>query len=149
MKSLCLDVHGQAGGTNRGPFKDEAQYVAGPGNPPIAQGPADADIVWRYDMRNELGSFPRNQASSSVLVVGDKLFVTTSNGVDWSGKHVPSPDCPALICLDKNDGKLLAVERLGNQPPNLGLQLVEPRLRRDIGKANGRLRRGRRLLLRV
>ena len=110
---LCLDVHGQAGGTNRGPFVDEAQYVAGPGNPPIAQGPADADILWRYDMRDELGSFPRNQTSSSVLLVGDKLWVTTSNGVDWSGRHLPSPDCPALICLDKNSGKLLGVEREG------------------------------------
>jgi len=110
---LCLDVHGQAGNTNRGPFKDEAQYVAGPGKEPIPQGPTDADILWRYDMRDELGAFPRNQASSSVLVVGDKVFVTTSNGVDWSGKHLPSPDCPALICLDKNSGKLLAVERSG------------------------------------
>ncbi|HWE01778.1 MAG TPA: PQQ-binding-like beta-propeller repeat protein [Tepidisphaeraceae bacterium] len=110
---LCLDVHGQADGKNRGPFKDEAQYVAGPGNPPISQGAGDADIVWRYDMRDELGAFPRNQASSSVLVIGDKLFVTTSNGVDWSGKHLPSPDCPALICLDKKEGKLLAVERSG------------------------------------
>jgi outer membrane protein assembly factor BamB len=112
-EALCLDVHGQAGGTNRGPFTDEAQYVAGPGNPPIAQGPADADIVWRYDMRDELGAFPRNQASSSVLVVGDKLFVTTSNGVDWSGKHLPSPRCPEIICLDKKEGRLLAVERSG------------------------------------
>ena len=59
------------------------------------------------------GAFPRNQASSAVLVVGDKLFVTTSNGMDWTGKHIPSPDCPALICLDKNTGMLLAVERSG------------------------------------
>jgi outer membrane protein assembly factor BamB len=110
---LCLDVHGQAAGANRGPFTDEAQYTAGPGKPPIAQGPGDADIIWRYDMRDELGSFPKNQASSSVLVIGDKLFVTTSNGVDWTEKHLPSPNCPALICLDKNSGKLLAVERSG------------------------------------
>lgn len=110
---LCLDVHGQADGKNRGPFTAEAQYTAGPGKPPIAQGSTDADIVWQYDMRDELGAFPRNQASSSVLVVGDKLFVTTSNGVDGTGRHLPSPDCPALICLDKNTGKLLAVERSG------------------------------------
>ena len=110
---VCLDVHGQAAGANRGSFTDEAQYTAGPGKPPIPQGPNDADIIWRYDMREELGSFPKNQASSAILVVGDKLFVTTSNGVDWTGKHIPSPDCPALICLDKNTGKLLAVERSG------------------------------------
>jgi outer membrane protein assembly factor BamB len=110
---LCLDARGQAGGQNRGPFTDEAQYTAGPGKPPVAQGPRDADILWRYDMREELGAFPRNMTSSAVLAVGDKLFVTTSNGVDWTNKHLPAPDAPALICLDKNTGKLLAVERSG------------------------------------
>ena len=112
---LCLDVHGQAGGQNRGPFTDEAQYVAGPGKTPIAQGPNDADILWRFDMRQELGAFPQKQTSGSVLVVGDKLFVNTSNGVDsnLTRKHLPSPNCPAIICLDKNTGKLLAVERSG------------------------------------
>jgi outer membrane protein assembly factor BamB len=77
------------------------------------QGPADADIIWRYDMRDELGVFPHNMTSSSVLVLGDKLFVTTSNGVDWTGKHMPVPSAPALICLDKNTGKLLAREHSG------------------------------------
>ncbi|MDB5356493.1 MAG: outer membrane protein assembly factor BamB, partial [Phycisphaerales bacterium] len=110
---LCLDARGQADGKNRGSFTDEAQYVAGPGKPPIAQGGTDADILWRYDMREELGAFPRNMTSSAVLVVGDKLFVTTSNGVDWTNKHLPAPDAPALICLYKNTGKLLAVERSG------------------------------------
>jgi outer membrane protein assembly factor BamB len=109
---LCLDVHGRQGKSKR-PFVDEALYTAGPGKPPIEQGPGDADIIWRYDMRDELGIFPHNMTSSSVLVVGDKLFVTTSNAVDWTGKHIPSPDAPALICLDKNSGKLLAVERSG------------------------------------
>ena len=50
---LCLDVHGQAGNMNRGPFTDEAHYTAGPGKPPIEQGPNDADIVWRDDLRDE------------------------------------------------------------------------------------------------
>lgn len=109
---LCLDARGRQG-DSKGVFTDEAHYVAGPGKPPIEQGPGDADILWRYDMYNELGIFPHNMTSSSVLVVGDKLFVTTSNAVDWTGKHTPSPDAPALICLDKNTGKLLAVERSG------------------------------------
>jgi len=64
-------------------------------------------------MREELGVFPHNMTSSAVLVVGDKLFITTSNGVDWTGKHLPSPDAPALICLEKTTGKLLARERSG------------------------------------
>jgi outer membrane protein assembly factor BamB len=109
---LCLDANGMKNG-NKGPFTDEAQYIAGPGGSPVKVGPGDADILWRYDMRDELGVFPHNMTSSSVLVVGDTLFVTTSNAVDWTDKHIPSPDAPALICLDKNTGKLLGRERSG------------------------------------
>src|SRR5690606_8402109 len=54
---LCLDVNGQADG-NDGPFKDEGAYMAGPGKDAFPVGPRDADIVWRYDMREELGVFP-------------------------------------------------------------------------------------------
>ena len=109
---LCLDVNGQADG-NAGPFTDEAQYTAGPGQPPIPQGPTDADIVWRFDLRHQLGVVPRHMTSSSVLIVGDRLYVNTSNGTDWTAKHVPAPNAPALICLDKKTGKLLGVERSG------------------------------------
>lgn len=103
---ICLTTSGLAKG-NEGPFKDEAKYVG------AEVGPTDADIVWKYDMRDELGVIPRFATSSSVLVVGDKLFVTTSNGVDWTNKHVPSPNAPALICLDKKTGKLLGEEKSG------------------------------------
>ena len=109
---LCLSAEGMTS-KNQGPFTDEGRYVAGPGASPVKVGPGDADIVWRYDMRNELGVFPHNMTSSSVLVVGDKLFVTTSNAVDWTDKHIPSPDAPALICLDKHTGRLLGRERSG------------------------------------
>ncbi len=106
---LCLDANGMANG-NDGPFKDEAQYTAGPGKPPIEQGPADGDIIWRYDMREELGVFPHNITSSSVLIVGDRLYANTSNGQDWSHLYIPSPLAPTLICLDKKTGKLLGEE---------------------------------------
>ena len=109
---LCLDVRGM-GNENRGAFQQEGQYIAGPGKSPVPVGAGDADILWRYDMRDELGVFPHNMTSSSVLVVGDRLYVTTSNAVDWTGKHVPSPDAPALICLNKKTGKLLGQERSG------------------------------------
>ncbi|HXE52827.1 MAG TPA: PQQ-binding-like beta-propeller repeat protein, partial [Tepidisphaeraceae bacterium] len=109
---LCLSTTGLASG-NKGPFTDEAQYLAGPGNPPVTIGPTDADILWRFDMRDALGVFPHNMTSSSVLVVGDKLYVTTSNAVDWTLVHTPSPDAPALICLDTHTGKMLGQERSG------------------------------------
>ena len=103
---LCLTTEGLAK-KNEGPFTDEAKYVGG------EVGPTDADIVWRYDMRDELGVFPHNMTSSSVLILGDRLYVTTSNGVDWTGKHAPAPKAPALICLDKQTGKLLGEEKSG------------------------------------
>ena len=109
---LCIDLDGMKNG-NDGPFKDEGEYIAGPGNSPVPVGDRDADIIWRYDMRDELGVFPHNMTSSSVLVVGDKLFVTTSNAVDWTNHRTPSPDAPALICLDKKTGRLLGQERSG------------------------------------
>lgn len=98
---------------NDGPFTDEGQYMAGPGNPPMEIGELDADILWVYDMREELGVFPHNIASSSILIHGDNLFVTTSNGQDWSHLNIPSPLAPAMIVLDKTTGELVGEEAAG------------------------------------
>ena len=101
---VCLDLNGLKNG-NDGPFKEEGQYTAGPGKTPIPQDEFDADIIWRYDMREELGVFPHNIASSSVLILGDKLYAVTSNGQDWSHTFVPSPRAPTLVVLDKKTGQ--------------------------------------------
>ena len=77
---LCLDTAGLANG-NQG-FQDEAAYLGGPGKPPVAPGETDADIIWVFDMREELGVFPHNIASSSVLVVGD---LRLRNHLQWAG----------------------------------------------------------------
>ena len=109
---VCLDVAGMANG-NDGPFQDEAQYAAGPGKPPIRMDDTDADIIWRYDMAEELGVFPHNVTSSSVLVAGDRVYATTSNGVDYSHKHIINPRAPVLIVLDKQTGELVGEEASG------------------------------------
>jgi len=109
---VCMDANGLADG-NDGPYQDEGQYMAGSGNPPIEIGPTDADIIWVFDMREELSVFPHNIASSSVLVVGDRVYATTSNGQDWSHVNIPSPFAPALCCLDKKTGELLGEEASG------------------------------------
>ncbi len=102
---LCLDTAGMANG-NDGPFKDEAQYVAGAGKPPAKIGPKDADIIWRYDMMDELGVFPHNASNCSVLILGDLVYVCTSNGVDWGHVNIPSPNSPSYIALNKKTGEL-------------------------------------------
>ena len=109
---ICLDVAGLANG-NDGAFQEEGQYIAGAGKPAAELTATDADIIWVYDMRKELGVFPHNITSSSILVVGDKVFATTSNGQDWSHVNIPSPRAPTLICLDKKTGKLLGEEASG------------------------------------
>jgi xanthosine utilization system XapX-like protein len=104
-----LDVKGMSNG-NQGPFKGEVKYrlIPGQSNPP--EGKSDADIIWRFDMRAELSVFPHNITSSSVLIVGDLLYVNTSNGVDWSHRNIPSPTAPALVVLNKNTGELVGEE---------------------------------------
>ena len=76
---LALDADGFRDGENDGPYKDEAK-----------QDPTDGDVIWSLDMYNDLGVFPHNMAATSPLIVGDLLFVNTSNGVDESHINIPS-----------------------------------------------------------
>jgi outer membrane protein assembly factor BamB len=111
-EAMCLDVEGMANG-NDGPFKDEGQYLAGAGKPAMAVGPTDGDIIWRFDMREELGVFPHNITNCGPLVVGDIVVVTTSNGVDWTHTSIPNPRAPTLCMLNKQTGELLGEESEG------------------------------------
>jgi outer membrane protein assembly factor BamB len=103
---MCLDVQGLANG-NDGPFKDEAQYIVGPGKTPAELGPKDADIIWKYDMMDELGVFPHNASNCSVLIVDDIVYSCTSNGQDWTHSNIPSPNSPSFIALNKHTGEFL------------------------------------------
>ncbi len=108
---ICIDLNGQLDG-NQG-FQDEAQYVVGPGNPPAKIGPKDADIIWVYDMMNELGVFPHNASNSSPIVIGDLVYVCTSNGQDWTHVNIPSPLSPSFIAVHKETGKLAGEDDAG------------------------------------
>lgn len=109
---VCLDIHGQADG-NDGPFTDEARYMAGEGQPPIELTAKDADIVWCFDLIQELGVVPHDAASCSVLIHGDLLYLSTSNGVDNPHEKVLAPEAPAIVALDKRTGRLAAYEDIG------------------------------------
>ncbi len=103
---MCLDLDGMANG-NDGPFVDEAEYsVKDTGRPPVKIGPQSADIIWVYDMMDELGVFPHNASNSSPLIVGDRVYVCTSNGQDWTHVNIPSPFSPSFIALNKMTGEL-------------------------------------------
>ncbi|MBP7949220.1 MAG: PQQ-binding-like beta-propeller repeat protein [Verrucomicrobiales bacterium] len=109
---VCLDLDGLANG-NDGPYKDEIKYLSDKENPLAELGDQDADIIWLFDMREECGVFPHNVTSSSVMVVGDKVFANTSNGQDWTHTNIPAPNAPNLVMLDKATGKLLGEESSG------------------------------------
>jgi len=76
------------------------------GAAPVALGPTDADILWRFDMLRDLPVFPHDASNCGVLVLGEQLYVGTGNGV-YDGKVV-LPTAPSLIVLDKRSGALLA-----------------------------------------
>jgi len=92
----CLDIDGFRDNENDGPFKDEK-----------LTGQFDADVIWSFDMMEEVGSYPHNMSNSSPVVHGNLVFVSTSNGQDESHVNIPSPRAPAIIALDKNTGKLV------------------------------------------
>jgi len=109
---VCLDADGLAKG-NDGPFTDEGAHLAGPGNPPLQPAALDADILWLFDMRAQVGVRPHNASNASPLLVGNRLYITTSNGVAPDHKHPPAPDAPSLVVLDKRTGRLVAKDAAG------------------------------------
>ncbi len=93
---IAADLQGfRDNGENDGPFKDEK-----------FTGQHDGDILWKFDMMEEVGSFPHNMANSSPVVFGDLIYVSTSNGQDESHVNVPSPKAPAIVAINKTTGKL-------------------------------------------
>jgi outer membrane protein assembly factor BamB len=92
----CLDIQGFRDNENDGPFKDEK-----------LTGQNDADVLWTFDMIEEVGSYPHNLSNSSPVIHGNLIFLSTSNGQDESHVHIPSPRAPSIIALDKTTGKLV------------------------------------------
>jgi len=93
---MCLDIQGFRDNENDGKVQNEA-----------LKGQFDADIVWSYDMMEEVGSYPHNLSNSSPVISGDLIFVSTSNGQDESHVNIPSPKAPAVIAINKNGGELV------------------------------------------
>src|SRR5437588_23902 len=102
--------------------------------PPAKIGPKDADIIWRFDMMDELGVFPHNASNCSVLIVDDLVYVCTSNGQDWTHSNIPSPLSPSFIALDKKTGELRGEDEAHIGPKIFHGQWSSP----STGKVNGR-----------
>ena len=93
---MCLDIEGFRDNENDGPVRDEkltSQF--------------DADVIWAFDMMEQVGSYPHNMSNSSPVIWGDNVFVSTSNGQDESHVNIPSPRAPSIIALNKRTGELV------------------------------------------
>lgn len=128
---VCFDVHGQKNG-NQG-YADEAKFSSADGKP-VNITDRHADILWVTDIRNELGIFPHNVSSCSPVVIGDKVFMATSNGVDWSHLNIPAPFAPALVCVDKQSGKVVGEETSGVSKRVLHASWSSPAIAQVKGK---------------
>ena len=93
---MAVDIDGFRDGTNDGLVKDEKSTRE-----------TDADVIWRYDMMEELGVLQHNMANSSPVIYENLIFISTSNGQDESHVNIPSPKAPAIIAVDKTTGKLV------------------------------------------
>ncbi|MEM7231846.1 MAG: PQQ-binding-like beta-propeller repeat protein [Planctomycetota bacterium] len=92
---VCADLEGFKDGENDGPYRDE-KYTSS----------IDGDFIWILDMINEYGVFPHNLATSSPLIIGDLVYINTSNGVERDHITVPNPRAPSFIAVNKNTGEL-------------------------------------------
>jgi outer membrane protein assembly factor BamB len=61
---------------------------------------------WTLDMIKELGVFPHNMAACSPLIVGERVFVVTANGVDEDHINIPAPAAPSFLAVNKRTGKV-------------------------------------------
>src|SRR5207248_11570902 len=105
----------------------------GEGTMPTYKDPTDARVLWKLDMMAELGVFPHNLAVCSPLIVGDTLFVITSNGVDEDHIKIPQPAAPSFLALDKKTGE---VKWKSNLPTE---QLLKPGAKLEFLKNTDRV----------
>lgn len=131
---LCLDVNGLKDG-NDGSFQDEAKYMAGAGKKPVKLNPkTDGDILWKFDIIDELDVCPHDAASCSVLIYGDFVYTSTSNGMDKAHKKLIKPNAPSFIAIHKLTGKLAAYDNHLIAPRMYHCQWSSPSACRVNGK---------------
>ena len=103
---ICMDLNGLADGNDGD--QDETSYY---GVESLSD--TDADVIWRYNMSDELGVFPHNITSTSPLIHDGRVYVATSNGVDWSHINIVNPLAPSMVALDAETGELVGEEAAG------------------------------------
>ena len=85
------------------PSRTKPSISAAPAIRPSSPGPTDADILWRFDMMDELGVFPHNASNCSVITLGRQALHLhlERSGLDAREHPVPTVS-QSFIVLDKN-----------------------------------------------
>jgi outer membrane protein assembly factor BamB len=130
---LCLDPEGMANG-NDGPFKEEAAMLTRPGEAVSPVGPLDGDVIWRFDLCKEAGVWPHDGAHSSILILGEFLYLNSGTGVDNTHKVIRTPDAPSLVVLNKRTGEYVARDQEGIAPRIFHCTWSSPTLVRRNGR---------------
>lgn len=80
---------------------------------PLIQGAGRPHLIWKLDMMNTLGVFPRAhlmgppRTCSIGASYQGRIYVVTGNGVAENYRDIPAPEAPSLLCLDKHTGEVL------------------------------------------
>jgi outer membrane protein assembly factor BamB len=82
----------------------------------------------KLDMIKTLEVFPHNISDNSPLLIGDHLWVITSNGVNKDHLNVPAPQAPSFIKVDKKSGAILWKDNSPSQA------LLTAKLQKDFFK---------------
>lgn len=88
----CLDTAGY--------YDDKNDGAATEAN----QNKDEADVVWTYNMMEQLKVHQHYMSNCSVTSAGELLFICTSQGIDEDGNN---SDAPSFICLNRETGKLV------------------------------------------
>ncbi len=107
---------------------------------PLMLRTGEPKVVWKLDLRSQLGVVPRGVHLGSHLghcsIAGyqDLIYVNTTNAIDSSYIKVPAPEAPSLVCLQKKDG---AVRWKDNSPGKeiLDAQNGSPLVAEVMGRA--------------
>ena len=134
---MAVDADGFRDKTNDGLVKDEKLTRE-----------IDADVIWRYDMMEELGVMQHNMANSSPVVFENLIYVSTSNGQDESHVNVPSPQ-GAGDHRDRQDDRQAGVGGQPGRREDPARPVVVAGGRQDRRRDAGRHRPGRRLRARL
>lgn len=78
---------------------------------PLQRGTGQPQVLWKVDMRRELGVVPcgvmigSNASHCSIAGYKDLIYVNTTNS--RYQRKVPAPDAPSLVCFEKKTGKVV------------------------------------------